>query len=288
MRLRFVSGILFCIGVALLGVNIAGFFVPLKNPDVYRGEYGYLKKRVTLTEDQLWAATIRGRNESAKEYVLRLNKAVNEGIAHYWENEGTSEYSLRIPAQENYLLFLASYVYPQQYAKYEYCDYRKAIRRGVGLCSQQVIIVAGLLGDQGIKCRIAHLGGHVVALAEVDEGVWWIADPDFGVVAPHALAEVESDPGIIKPAYKQKGYSDDVVGSLSGLYGREHNRVYGGIREYRFWKIYEIERLSYILIWVIPVMMMTPYLVPRGKSPSNRRTVSASKNPGSGLERSNV
>ncbi|HLL15034.1 MAG TPA: hypothetical protein VK388_08220 [Pyrinomonadaceae bacterium] len=281
MRTRFISGFLFCIGVSLLGVNIAGFFVPLKNPDIYSGEYGYLKKRVTLTEDQLWAATLRVRNESAREYVLRLNKAVNEGIAHYWENEGAYEYNLRIPFQENYLLFLASYIYPQQYAKYEYCDYRKAIRRGVGLCSQQAIIVVGLLEAQGINHRIAHLGGHVVALAEVDEGVWWIVDADYGVVVPHALAEVESDPGIIKPIYKQKGYSDDIVEYLSGLYGREHNRVYSGIREYRFWKIYEIERLSYVLIWIIPIMMLTPYLVLRGKGWSNRRTVSAFRHYGS-------
>ena len=63
-------------------------------------------------------------------------------IAHYWRDEGINKYYLRIPFWENYLLYIASYIDPEEYLKYEFYDYRRAIERGVGLCSQQAIIVS--------------------------------------------------------------------------------------------------------------------------------------------------
>lgn len=264
MRLYIASVMLFCIGLLLLCINIAGFFIPLRNPDLYGDEQSFFKDDITLTEDQLWSSTARRQDESTEAYVFRLNEVVNKGIAHYWDDRGINKYNLRIPIYENYLLFFASYLYPSHYTKYEYSDYKKAIERGLGQCSEHAIIMAGLLKDHGIESRILALNGHVVAMALVNQDRWWIADADFGVVIPHSIAEIENEPNIIRPIYKQKGYSDELVDWFVSVYGKEGNQVFSGSREFQP-RSYYFERLSYILIWIIPVMMMIPYFLMRGK-----------------------
>jgi hypothetical protein len=264
MRLNIASGVLFWIALLLLGTSIAGVFIPLRNPDLYRENLSFFKDDITLTEDQLWSATVRQQGESTEAYVTRLNEAVNNGTAHYWDDQGIYKYNLRIPIYENYLLFFAGYLYPPAYAKYEYCNYKKAIKRGLGLCSEHAIILTGILKDQGIESQILSLDGHVVSTAQVNQGTWWILDSDFGVVIPHSIAEIENDPNMIRPTLKQKRYSDAIVNWMVDVYGKEGNRVFSGAREYRP-RGYLIETLSYVLIWILPMIMMVPYFLVRRK-----------------------
>jgi hypothetical protein len=264
MQLNIASKVLACFGLLLLGLNIAGLFIPLRNPDIYRDNLSFFKDDITLTEGQLWSSTVRQPGESTEAYVTRLNDAVNKGIAHYWDDQGIHKYNLRIPIYENYLLFFASYLYPSAYRKYEYCDYKKAIKRGLGLCSEHAIVLTGILKDRGIESQIVSLSGHVVAMAQVNQGTWWVLDSDFGVVIPHSIAQIESDPNMIRPILKQKGYSDTVVNWMVDVYGKEGNQVFSGASEYRP-RGYQIERLSYILIWILPAIMMVPFFLIRRK-----------------------
>lgn len=264
MRSKIASQVLFAIGLLLLGINIAGVFIPLRNPDIYRDNLSFFKDDMTLTADQLWAATARRPGESTEQYVTRLNEAVNKGTAHYWDDQGIYKYNLRIPIYENYLLFFAGYLYPPAYAKYEYCNYKKAMERGLGLCSEHAIILTGILKDHGIEARILSLDGHAVSTAQVNRGTWWILDSDFGLVIPHSIAEIENDPSMIRPILKQKGYSDAIVNWMVDVYGKEGNKVFSGAREYRP-RGYLIETLSYVLIWILPMIMMIPYFLIRRK-----------------------
>lgn len=79
-------------------------------------------------------------------------------------------------------------------------DTTEALQRGVGLCSQQAIALHGLLKMFGIKGRVMGLNGHVICLAWVDEK-WIVCDPDYGVVVPIAIGELEANPALAIPYY---------------------------------------------------------------------------------------
>ncbi|HEY6187228.1 MAG TPA: hypothetical protein VIW80_06110 [Pyrinomonadaceae bacterium] len=249
------------LGLILLGINVAGLFISMRNPAIYHEAKVRDKDDITLTEAELLQAGERRQGESTEAYILRLNDAVNKGIAHYWEDEGIAKYNLRVPVYENYLLYLASYIRPRDYRKYEFYNHYKNIERGVGICSLHALVMAGMLKDHGVDSRIVLLTDHVVAMAEVDKehNRWWVVDPDLAVVVKHDMREIEANTDLVKPFYLEKGYAPDYVDFVAGLYGSEGNRVFRDVNEYLPWKLGVVEYLSYIMIWVLPVMLMAPF-----------------------------
>ncbi len=253
----------FFIGVMLLIVNIGGSFVNLRNPAIYNEDIPRLFD-IELSEQQLYEV-IEDFDGDRTRYFSKLTSSVNAGIAHYWEDDGIDKYNLRVPFYENYLLYLASFIAPGLYLKYEFADYKKAIERGVGLCSQQSIITADILNEKGIKSNIIGLSGHVVLQAQVNEekDEWWVLDPHYGVVIPHDISYIEKYPGIIKEYYSDAGYDNATIfGLLAVIYGKEGNVVYEGegATPYQFKKML-VEKLSYVFIWLIPFFLMLPMTV---------------------------
>lgn len=258
---RFASKALFILAVFLISANAVGLVTSLRNDEIFLEKYTVFHEDITLTAKEVHDI-IAAPAADKKSYVKAITHAVNKGIAHYfWLDEGIEKYNLRVPFHDNYLLFIASYVVPQYYRKYEFRDYRRAIERGVGLCSQHAIIVAEILRDKGINSRIIGLSGHVVAAARVEDerGKWWTLDADYGVVIPHSPEELEDRPHLIAPYYRDQGYDEATVAELMSTYGKEGNVFFddGGARNYG-WKIYWAERAAYILIWIIPLLLMLP------------------------------
>ncbi len=181
----------FCIGLLLLVLNLAGLFIPLRNPALYKEPRRY--QGTTLTEEQVQEAGAR-RNEPIESYVVRLNNAVRQGTVHYWDD-------------------------------------------------------------------VIGLEDHVVAMALVDQGndVWWVVDPDFGVVIDHDIDAINKTPEIIKSSYAAAGYDEETIGNLLRTYGASYH-TYRGVKEYRNWKVYYFERLSYLLTWIIPILLIYPYM----------------------------
>jgi len=249
---------LFLFGIFLIGINVTGFFIPLRNSDIYKQKTGF-ENDITLTKDQLYNV-INNNNIENKQYIIKLNKAVNDGICHYWLDEGINKYNIRIPIYENYLLFIASYIYPETYKKYEYLNYKKAIERGIGLCSQHAIIISEILKEKGIESKIIALNGHVVAMAKVDKKTneWWVIDPDMGVVIENDISYIENEPEIIRDYYFKKGFNDKKIDELVEIYGKEGNIVVDSVKDYDL-KKYRNEYTLYVLIWLIPLFFMLPY-----------------------------
>jgi hypothetical protein len=262
---RFFTYLLFFFGICLLIANIYGLFTSLRNPDIYLEKNVGFSSDITLTEDQIYQ-TINSGNNDLKGYVIAVNSAINQGIAHYWLDEGIDRYHLRIPFQENYILFIASYIMPQKFLKYELIDYRQAIERGVGLCSQQAIILSEVLYEKGIKTQIVGLSGHVVVTALVDEKAneWWVLDPDYGVVIPHSIETIESTPDLIGAYYAGEGYGIRAIANLTEIYGKDGNvRSDGyGLGNYEQ-KTNYFEKASYLMIWIVPVFMILPFFFQR-------------------------
>ena len=248
----------FGIGLALLALNISGIFIPLRNSKIYTELGNGFTDDITLTAEQTMAQIGRLEGERAEDYVRRLNGVINRGIAHYWEDEGVRRYRLHVPPYENFLLYVAGHL-DRGMKKYEFYDYKKAIERGVGLCSQQSLIVGSILSENQISVRLAGLGGHVVTLAEVDEarGVWWVLDPDYGVIIDHSLDEIQSDPELIRPYYAARGYDSEALDTLVRIYGPDGNRVIESASRYHAQAGFE--RLTYVMIWLIPLVCLTPY-----------------------------
>ncbi|HZG54804.1 MAG TPA: hypothetical protein VEZ40_22055, partial [Pyrinomonadaceae bacterium] len=134
----------------------------LRNPAIYAERKLRDRDDITLPAADLLRAAGRRPNEPAEAYVVRLNEAVNKGIAYYWEDEGAGKYNLRVPVHENYLLFLAAYVLPRYYRKYEFADQYKNLERGVGICSLHATVIAALLEDHGVGSKVILLNQHVV------------------------------------------------------------------------------------------------------------------------------
>jgi hypothetical protein len=253
------EAIIFSIGIFLLLVNLVGLFTTLRNPAIYK-ETIPSSFDLVLSEKQLYEK-INTFDGNKAIYLEDLTNAINSGIAHYWRDEGIDKYNLRIPFHENYLLYFASIINPRIFLKYEFTDYKRAIERGVGLCSQHAIIEAEVLKEKGINSRMVALSGHVVLQSEVSEknNEWWVLDPDYGVVIPYSISDIEANPQIIKDYYSKAGYDEPTILKLVSVYGKEGNRVINGngAKHYHY-KKWIIEQLSYILIWVIPLIFMLP------------------------------
>jgi hypothetical protein len=252
----------FYLGLCLFVINIIGLFISLRNESIYQERTGFADD-IILTEKELYHR-INKSVINKKKYITNLNEAVNHGIAHYWRDAGINKYNLRVPFYENYLLFIASYLDPKVYLKYEFVDYRKAIERGIGLCSQQAIIVSEILMEKNIPSFIIGLSGHVVLRAQVDENLdeWWVLDPDYGVVIPYDIDFIENNPNLIRPFYAKAGYNLKTIANLEKIYDKKGNVVSRkqGARGYQVKRCQDEPRF-YFYKWMIPCILMIPSII---------------------------
>ena len=205
--MKTIKKVAFFLGLFLLALNTFGLFRTMRNPDIYTEE-NIIKNRkndITIRYPEVKKLLLKKPGESNEAFAIRINKVVNDGFCHYWKDAGISKYHERVPAWENYLLFLASYIDPKDYRKYEFSDYKKNLERGVGLCSSHSIVVKGVLNDYGIDASLWDIAGHVVVRANVDEKKWIILDPDFGVVVPYDTAAIQDNPELVRPGLSEYG-----------------------------------------------------------------------------------
>jgi hypothetical protein len=212
---------------------------------------------------QIGNQTAKNNVESNEEYAHRINDLVHQSIANV-APDADGKTILPVPIYENYLLFASDYLATKGNGFYEFCDYHKALERGIGLCSQKVIIVSGILEADEIPVNIVALDGHVVAEARVDheqKKIWWILDPDYGVVINHSIDEIEADPKIIGKYYEEKGYSTAAIDNLVSIYGKEGNVKTSSTIAFLGKAKCKFEQYSYILIWLIPAAILLPYVL---------------------------
>jgi hypothetical protein len=253
--------ILFAAGLALLLINITGLFKTMRNPAVYTEELT-LHNRVndiTLKYPEIKDQLKRIGSESNKDFALRINKVVNDGMIHYWKEAGIEKYHLRVPVWENYMLYIASFIDPKHYRFYEFSSYRKNLERGVGLCSTHSIIVKGVLLENNIKAELLDVGKHhVVVRAEPDDSTVYILDPDFGVAVKADTAAISANPELVREPYShlsEKYYPDAkdpyTTDFLVDIFGR---------KKYVYTVENWFEPFSYVAKWIIPFLLMLPLI----------------------------
>lgn len=260
--MRLYAKILMLIAVLLLGINIYGLFKTMRNPEIYTEEIR-IRNRVndiSIGYPEIIPLLKRMPGENNIDFAVRINKVVNDGFIHYWREEGIKKYHLRVPIWENYLLYAASFIYPEEYRTYEFSNYKKNLERGVGLCSTHSIVVKGVLLEHGIKAELLDVGGrHVVVRAELNDTASWILDPDYGIVVPHDTAAITANPELVREPYKDMAdlyypdaidpYTTDFIVKIFG--DRKHTYTVDNWFEY----------FSYWAIWIIPVLLMLPFFI---------------------------
>jgi hypothetical protein len=255
-------------GLALLLLNGLGFLVPLRPPDVdtYRDFAGdqTLPFRVAIGRLEHLAAS----KASKVELVTRATHIIHEGMAHVWwkdvKRRGPWHYRLRVPASENWILFALSYVGPATYREYEFCHYAKALERGIGQCGQQAMALVSFLAAQGVETGFVGLGAlHEIATAKVDDSHWYLLDADYGGVIPLGLEAVKRNPASVLPYYwSTAAYRD----RIDQFYRLPTSVRYGG-PEARYARACPIERLAYVLKWLIPLLLVAAgWLLERRRS----------------------
>lgn len=250
------------LGVVLMAANIAGMFLSLR-PDMPSGpvEGIRLVPAEAAYEEALNQLEWK-EGDSAEAYAHRANQMIFEATFHGDPPTDLGRWRLEIPVWENWSLNALGAVNPLL-KKYRYWNHEKEFERGIGLCGNLSAILVGYLEEHDIPGRIVGLDGHVVVTAEMRPGVWHILDPDYGVVIPHSLEELQSDPALVEAAYS--GTVDShVLGMIVGYYTTPHNNSIdqsGRDGFYSGWdgsaEIYRSrEQFLELLKWVVPSAML--------------------------------
>lgn len=260
--MKYVCAVLFAFGVFLLTINIYGLFRSMRNNDLYSETNTGRLKDITIKLKDSKRELKRKPGESDKEFAIRANDVVSKSMMHYWKDEGIKKYNLRVPLWENYVLWLRNSF--REDSRYEFLNFKKDLERGVGLCSTHSIVLKGVLLDNGIDAALWDIAGHVVVRARVSQNEWYILDPDFGLVVPHDIKEIEENPEIVRPSYANmaKLYKPDyddpyTTDHVVEIYGREGNHIYSDSPAF--------EKISYVLIWLIPIILIIPFLITNEK-----------------------
>jgi len=249
------------IGIALLIVNLVGLFMPLRASVIDKG-YADFARGSTLEFQQAMQQLENLALPNNKKLLIEATKIFHYGMAHIppedVERDGFAYYRMRVPLWENYLLYLLSYIKPDTYQDYEFCSYRKALERGTGRCGQQSLALVGYLAERGLETGFVYLGGHTLAIAKTSDDQWFMLDPDYGGVIPHELNEVEASPDKVLSYY----WNDQMRNREAYLlFSSEANRATYGGPEIRWGRVCVIEQATYVLKWLLPILLMLLWAV---------------------------
>lgn len=246
-------------------LNLIGLLTPSRSNELIDETATYFVNDLKWTEAEFYERLGALDSTNRADYLTQLSLLVSESVLHYWQDEHREEYRIMLPWSENFILRSMAYFNPKYFARYEFQDHRKAIARGVGLCSQHAIIAAGFLAEQGIPAKLIELTGHVILTAEVDEGQWWLLDPDYGLVLPFSLEQAEENPAEVALFYERAGFSDYDVDKVEDFFRTDNNIMFdGGAATYQTW-LYVIEKVSYFAKWFLPLALTMPLLFSQDK-----------------------
>lgn len=247
-----------CLALALVltSINIVGIvmgdrvFDTIPQNYIARSKFG--RKSLITSDEQLDRRT----GETAADYFQRLNDRINSHMVHIWPTSAAITYNASVPLFENYVLFALSKINPERFGAYEFLDVERALRRGVGLCSQVSMVASAVLQRNGFQSAMVGLDGHVIATARADDGQWYVLDPDYGVIMPYDIATIERNPELIESYYPAHHYSAAAIETLKSIYGEEGNFIFEeGARGYKGLGAV-VETLAYFLKWAIPFALL--------------------------------
>lgn len=255
--------VLFVFGFALMCLNLYGLTQSVRRPGLGVDDHALLR----FIPEEVWSyeqsmQAVAGLKQLPHEKLVpEAVSVVKQSLVHpEWFEVDPVEYRQLVPPWENYFLYLLGrFSGLPQFERYHYSDYRRSIRRGIGVCGDASIALSSILDEHGIDNDIVLFYGHVIVEYQTPDGSRRLADPDFGVMLRADLKELTENPAIIAADYLNAGYSRREVNSLLRSYATDYT-IYDDTYNFMA-KRYVFERVSYAAKWVLPILLMLPLLI---------------------------
>ncbi|MFT5813102.1 MAG: hypothetical protein ACI9VT_000842 [Psychroserpens sp.] len=266
------SSLLVAVGIVLFSINIWGLFKDIRSEALITADTRFPgEKRVPF--DIAIKEMQKLSQENDDEFATRITKSISDSLVHiHWHREqDTKRFNQLIPIWENYFLyFMGKFSGIAEFEKYHYSDYERSIKRGVGICGDASMVMSQLLNKYSIENKIVSFPGHVVVSAQTSEGKSMIFDPDYGVVLPYTVDEINQLPTVVTEFYQDAGYKDSDVIALKSIYANPYQK-WNGVQHFITKKHY-FEKVAYALKWPLPILLIASGLFWR------RHTLSKIKN----------
>lgn len=216
------------------------------------------------------------------EMLVRINELARQTIWHMQpetlhsagieDGDEVDLLHLRVPIWENFVLYGLSYLKPDTYERYEFCDYRRAFERGIGACGQKALAVVSYLHEHGFESGfIDWRDHHAVALARLGEREWWVLDPEYGItfpypVEPPVLRDGPPLPAVsralltARPDLRTIRHPDGWMQLAAlDLYPSSGQTVRLGGPAARWGRAHLVERFAYVVKWLLPALLLLPF-----------------------------
>jgi hypothetical protein len=190
------------VGATLTVANMAGLFLSLRPANLASLATTFGPNDLTMTYDEALVELERRPEDTPATYAERATFTLNAAVVHAAPATELDKWRMHVPLWENWALHFLGLV-DAKTRRYLFWNPHKHLERGIGLCGDLTAILVAFLRDNGVEARTASVGGHVVATVEVAPGVWHLFDPDYGLVVPYSLEEVQANPALIQAAYTE-------------------------------------------------------------------------------------
>ncbi len=262
--LCWLAAALLVIGIGLTALNVVGLAMPLRSPMLadYR-EPGWTQPLLPGAEAVRWLSALSA-DESG--FIAAVHAVFTYAIAHPVPEsllmsradggkpgltaEERRAFGLIISPYDNWFLSALSLLKKSGYYGHAYCNWRRAVIRGIGDCEQQAIALVGYFTERGFDTGFLMGWSHVAPMVRDSQGEWWLADPDFGVLAKVTPDDLLAEPGQVRGLYDGVRNRGDGEPFGVGPFGPPRFALGGPASRYPI--ACPIERLSYVLKWAIP------------------------------------
>lgn len=252
----FIYILLFIIGSGLLAVNFYGLSQSIRSEGLETSPSRFENDFSLSYEESLMAIKKRD-NETEKEFLKRLTFVISQSLLHiHWDKEkDTSKFNQHIPIWENYFLyFMGVFTDIPEYKKYHYADYKRSLKRGIGICGDASMVMSGILDENNIENKILAYKGHVVVKAISSDGEEQVYDPDFGVTIGVSPQELKNNKTLVLDEYQSLGYSKEEAMALYRSYSLGHSE-WDNVKHF-ITKKYYFEQFAYALKWPFPLLLI--------------------------------
>jgi hypothetical protein len=243
------------IGLGLTAINLYGLTRSL-TPDAIALEHLRFKdKDVRMSKAAFQTNIAKQQHETDADYAARQTIAIAQTMAHvHWGAYPSQQFNQLIPIWENYILHLMGlFSGIPEFERYHYTSINKSLERGIGVCGDVSMMLSQILDQAGIKNQLITFPGHV--MVEVDFGSHkQLYDPDFGLVLPKGSLYYQKHSTDFRQAYVDAGFVNDAEDFLAaGI--QQKIQYWNGVSHF-ISKKYYFEKLSYVLKWLLPVLLL--------------------------------
>ncbi len=239
---RLAGWLCLALAAAGLGLNLYGWHHPVT---VVPGRTPVIDKHPqTLSAEAFWQAAERRANEPDTDYAERLRRLVSDRMLLVDPQHLSPGFA------ENWALWL----YAKLRGRFEWVDTRRSVQMGGGFCSAHAMVYNTVAQAHGLRSRIWALDGHVVNEVWLDQR-WQVIDADYGISFGKSMQALEQEPETVYQAYLGVGRPEWSARHWQRVYSRaDRHRAHDSAERFA-WKAWLVERLSWGIIWGLPLAL---------------------------------